>query len=56
MPLTFGVPLGLLVAVVGAVLFFATGLKRVAKVIIGFGLAITMLTVVLVALALSSNM
>lgn len=56
MPLSFGIPLGLLIAVVGAVLFYATGFKKIAKLVVGVGVIIALVTVVLIALAVSSSM
>ena len=56
MPLTFGIPLGLVIVVVGAILFFATRYKTLAKLVIGFGLAASVMTVILVVLVVNSNM
>ncbi|MEJ5202771.1 MAG: hypothetical protein WHV66_11115 [Anaerolineales bacterium] len=53
-PLSFGVPLGLLVALVGAILFFVTKRKKVAAVVFSVGLTITAATVIPIRLALSS--
>ena len=54
MPLSFGVPLGLLIAVVGAILFFATRYKRVAVVVFGVGVLVAALTFILIFLAVNS--
>ncbi len=54
MPLSFGIPLGLLIAVVGAILFFATRYKPTAKVVLGVGVAVTVLTFILIVLAVNS--
>ncbi len=56
MPLTFGIPLGLIILVAGTVLYFATRYKKAAKVVIGVGLFVTLLTFILIVLALNSNM
>ena len=42
MPLSFWIPLGLIMVVAGAILLFATKQKKIAKVIIGIGLAIVL--------------
>jgi len=56
MPLSFGIPLGLAIIVVGAILFFATRYKKVAKVVLGIGVAITLLALTLIVLVLNSQM
>ena len=56
MPLSFAIPLGLLIAVVGAILFFATRYKKTAKVVFGVGVAIAILAFILVLLAVNSQM
>lgn len=56
MPLSFGIPIGFMVVIVGAILFFATQYKQTAKVLIGVGLVITVLTFILIVLALNSQM
>jgi hypothetical protein len=56
MPLTSGIPLGLLIALIGLILCFATARKKVAIAILGIGLVMTLLTAVLIALVLSSPM
>ena len=56
MPLSFGIPLGILVILVGAVLLFATNTKRLAKITIGIGVVITLLTLTLIILAVNSPM
>jgi hypothetical protein len=56
MPLSFGIPVGLLLFLIGLVLYFATSQKQLAKLIVGIGLAITLLTAVLIALVLISPM
>jgi hypothetical protein len=55
-PISFGIPLGLVIAVVGAILFFATRYKKTAKIMIGVGLAFAILTFILIQLAVSSQM
>ncbi len=56
MPLSFGIPLGLVIVVVGAILFFATRYKKTAKVVMGVGAAITVLTLLVIVVALNSQM
>jgi hypothetical protein len=56
MPLSFGIPLGFLVIVVGGILFFATSYKKAAKVYMAAGLVISVLTFILLVLALNSQM
>jgi len=56
MPLSFGIPLGLAIIVVGAILFFATRYKKTAKVVFGVGVVVTVLTVILVVLVSNSQM
>jgi hypothetical protein len=56
MPLTFGIPLGVIIVMVGAVLFFGTRYKKTAKVVFGMGMFVTLLTFILIAMALNSNM
>ena len=56
MPLSYGVPLGLVILVFGAILLFVTRYKKMAKIVIGFGGAIAVLTIILIVLAANSNM
>jgi glucose uptake protein GlcU len=56
MPLSFMIPLGILVTVLGAILFFATRYKKTAKVVMGVGLVISILAFILLVLALNSQM
>lgn len=56
MPLSFGILLGMLIAFSGAVLYFASAYKRLAKVLVGIGLAISLVIVVIIALAVNSSM
>ena len=56
MPLSFGLPLGLSVLVVGAIMLFATKYKTAARVILGIGAAVTLLTLIVILLAVNSNM
>ncbi len=56
MPVSFGIPLGLVIVVVGSILFFATRYKNTAKVVIGVGLVVTILTFILILLAANSRM
>jgi len=56
MPFSFGIPLGFMVIVIGAILFFTTRYKKTAKVVMGVGLVISILTFILLMLALNSQM
>ena len=56
MPITFFIPLGLVLVVVGAILFFVTRYKKAAKIMIGIGVAVTILTFLLIVLAVNSQM
>jgi len=56
MPISFGIPIGFMVVIVGAILFFATRYKKTVKVVIGVGLVITVLTFILIVLALNLQM
>ena len=53
MPLSFGIPLGLILFVAGAILFFATNYKKIAKVVLGIGVVVTLLTLILIVLVVS---
>jgi hypothetical protein len=56
MPLSSGIPLGIIAILIGVVLFFATNSKRLAKMVMGIGVVITLLTLLLIILALNSPM
>ena len=56
MPLSFGIPLGFIIMVVGAILLFATRYKKIAAAVLGIGLVITLLTLILIILAVNSQM
>jgi len=56
MPLSFGIPLGVTIILTGVILFFATNNKRLAKMTIGIGVVITLLTLALIILAVNSSM
>ncbi|HUV62962.1 MAG TPA: hypothetical protein VMW24_03635 [Sedimentisphaerales bacterium] len=56
MPMSVGVPLGLVIVVVGAILFFATRYKKTAKVVLAVGGAVAVLTFILIVLAANSQM
>ncbi len=56
MPLSFAIPLGLVIALVGVILYFVTSYKRAAKMMISVGLVIAILTFVAVLLASRSPM
>jgi hypothetical protein len=54
MPLTFFIPLGLILVVAGFFLHISTKYKLIAKLIIGLGLAITILIIGVIILAVNS--
>ena len=54
MPLSLVLPLGLIIALAGVILFFVTSYKRAAKVLIGLGLAVDILTFLVILLATNS--
>jgi hypothetical protein len=56
MPLSFGIPLGILVVVVGAILFLATKHKKTAIIAMSAGVVVTVLTFILIMLVVSSQM
>jgi len=56
MPLSFGIPLGLLIAVIGALLVFATRYKKTGVAVLGVGVLVTALTLFLIVLAVNSPM
>jgi hypothetical protein len=56
MPLSFGIPLGLFIAVIGAFLLWATKYKKMAKAVLGIGVAATLVTLILIVLAVNSTM
>ncbi len=55
-PLSFAIPLGLIIALVGIILYFVTSYKRAAKMMISVGLVIAIFTFVAVLLASRSPM
>ena len=56
MSLTMFLPLGILIAVIGAVLYFRTARKLLAAGVLVFGLGIAGATALLVVLVMNSNM
>jgi len=56
MPLSFGIPIGLFITVIGILLFFITKKKRAARLVIGLGLFLIFATVALIILAVNSSM
>ena len=56
MALSLGIPFGLIIVVIGAILFFATNHKRAAKVILSVGAVMALLTFVLIILVVNSSM
>jgi fucose permease len=56
MPLTFGIPLGLLLTAAGAILFYTTDYKKMAKAVLVIGAGVTILTFILIVLVIFSPM
>lgn len=56
MPFSFGILIGVLVVVVGAVLYFGTRQKLAALVVVGVGACMALMTLGVVALAVNSGM
>jgi len=56
MPLSFGILFGLLITFVGVTLYFATRYKKLAKILIGIGAVISLITVGIIVLAMNSSM
>jgi len=56
MPLTLCLLVGILAVIVGIAMFMATGMKKMAMVIMGIGFAMAVVTVVMVVLAVNSGM
>ena len=56
LPISLALPFGMLIALLGAILFYVTSYKRIAKMVIGAGLAIAILTFLLILLATNSSM
>ena len=56
MPISAGVLIGLALVVVGTILLVATERKKAGKIVLGFGAAITALTVLVIVLAVNSSM
>lgn len=50
--ISFGIPVGLIVIVIGEILFFATKHKKIARITVGIGVTIITLTAIVI---LSSN-
>lgn len=56
LPLSFGIPFGLLIVLVGVILFFATKHKVPAILVSAFGAAVAGVTLILVVLIVNSQM
>ena len=56
MPLSFGIPLGFIIALVGIGIFFTTRNKTLGKIILGIGAALALLTVGAIFLVMNSPM
>lgn len=56
MPLSCGIPLGIIVAIMGLILYFATNYKKTAKLMVGIGVFITVLAIGAITLVMNSSM
>lgn len=56
MPLSFGIPIGLVIAAAGVALYLVTRRNRLALVLVSLGLLIALLALLAVILAASSSM
>jgi hypothetical protein len=56
MPVSFGIPLGFVIVVVGAILYFFTSYKRAARLLMIAGAILTIFTLILIMLAVNSQM
>jgi hypothetical protein len=56
MPLSYGIPLGLLILLIGALLSIVSKHKKLAKLVMIAGGALTLLAILLVVLAENSGM
>jgi hypothetical protein len=56
MPLSFGIPIGLVIAGVGIAVYIVTRRKRLSLVIVSLGIVIFLLTLASVFLAATSSM
>lgn len=54
MPLSFFIPLGVLIAIIGLLVYFVTKRKRMALGIIIIGLTVTIGTIVVIVLAVNT--
>jgi|GEM_PF-4645524 len=54
MPLTFFIPIGLILILAGIILHISTKFKLVAKLLIGLGLAVTVLVIGIILLAVNT--
>jgi hypothetical protein len=56
LPLSFGIPIGLVIAAAGVALYLVTRRNRLALVLVSLGLLIALLALLAVILAASSSM
>jgi hypothetical protein len=56
MTLSIGIPLGLLIVIIGTILYFVLKNKMIAKLIIWIGAIVTLVTLIMVLMAVFSNM
>jgi len=56
MPLSFGVPLGVILAAAGVLLLFATKHKQIGRILLGIGAALILVTLILIMLAAGAQM
>ena len=56
MPLSFGIPIGILLALAGLVLYSASKWKRLARSLVSVGIAVLLFTILAIVLAANSSM
>ncbi|MBC8504053.1 MAG: hypothetical protein ISR58_17450 [Anaerolineales bacterium] len=56
MPLSFGLPVGIIIILVGLILYYSTSYKKMAKIILGIGATLAILTVGAFILVMNSSM
>jgi len=56
MPLSLGIPLGLLLALAGLVLYFTGKWKRLALSLVSVGIAVLLFSILAIILAVNSSM
>ncbi len=56
MSLSSGIPIGVLITIVGGILFYTTKHKKIAKIIFGIGIGVSLLAIGIIVLAVNSSM